>query len=67
MSSINHRAVIEVNEIGSTAAAVTIATADRILDEAPIPFIANQPFLFFIFHNQVETILFWGRMGRPVF
>jgi serpin B len=57
--------MIEVNERGTEAAAVTLATGDRIIEDPPIPFIANKPFMFFIYHIRAKSVLFWGRVTRP--
>jgi serine protease inhibitor len=65
VSAVHHRAVIEVNEHGTEAAAVTIGTGDRTIDELPVPFNVNKPFIFFIYHVKAETVLFWGRVTRP--
>lgn len=65
ISRILHRAAVEINEKGTEASAVTLGTADRIIDDPPIPFGCDKPFLFFIYHVKADTILFWGRVIRP--
>lgn len=65
ISSLLHRAVVEINEKGTEASAVTIGTGDRIFDDVPVPFACDKPFLFFIHHAKADTILFWGRVIRP--
>ena len=66
MSSVLHRATIEVNEQGTEAAALTLATGDRLLEDAPIPFNANKPFMFFVLNINAKAVMFWGRITRPV-
>ncbi|ODN03697.1 Serpin B9 [Orchesella cincta] len=63
ISNLLHRAVIEVNEKGTEASAVSFGAADRIIDD--IPFACDKPFSFFIYHVKANTILFWGRVTRP--
>jgi len=65
VSQLLHRAVVEINERGTEAAAVSLATGDRIIDDLPIPFVANRPFMFFIYHIRAKSVLFWGRVTRP--
>jgi len=66
VSSVLHKAVIEVNEEGAEAAAATAVI--MVLRMGPIaeePFIANRPFLFFIFDKETKVPLFAGRYVRP--
>jgi serpin B len=65
IKSILHRAVLDVNEKGTEAAAATIATGDRDLDGRPVLFAINRPFLFTIVQVKAKTVLFWGRVTRP--
>jgi len=61
-----HKSYVEVNEEGSTAAAVTslIGTrSGRPLDQTR--FLCNHPFLFFIFDNKSKNILFMGALHKP--
>lgn len=55
-----------MNEEGVTAAAVTVATGDRTLDERPVRFVVNRPFSFTVLSIKAKTILFFGRVTRPV-
>lgn len=69
MSSIIHKAKLEVDEEGTVAAA---ATSCSMLEESeedeivPLYFIANQPFLFLLEHSFSDTILFCAKINEPV-
>ena len=68
VSRIIHKAVIEVEEEGTEAAAVTAATfllgvPDRSL--TPV-FYADHPFVFLIRHRPSQSILFLGRVVDPI-
>lgn len=61
ISEVLHKAVIEVNEEGSEAAAATVV----VMEESFSPdlyFIAERPFLFMIADEQTGTILFLGKL-----
>lgn len=63
-----HRARIEVDEKGTTAAAATAqGVVGMSVRETPRIFIlhADRPFLFFIFERASGTILFMGRVVDP--
>ena len=66
IDEVIHKAVVEVDEAGTKAAAVTgvvmRATAFRP-DDAPVSFRCDQPFLLVIRSGQ--TILFLGRVADP--
>jgi serpin B len=66
ISSVTQKAVVQVNEVGTVAAAVTtigvIATA--ILSPT-YEFIADHPFLFVIQDQQAGTALFMGAVFNP--
>jgi serpin B len=63
LSSVLHRAFVEVNEDGTTAAAATV-THVRTKSERP-SFRADHPFLFLIRDNRSGSILFLGRLMDP--
>ncbi|XP_061594897.1 leukocyte elastase inhibitor-like isoform X2 [Cololabis saira] len=64
LSTVVHKAFVEVNEEGTEAAAATAGmVAFCMLREEH--FTADHPFLFFIQHNKTRTILFLGRFSSP--
>uniref|UniRef100_A0A3Q0RX91 Serpin family B member 1 n=1 Tax=Amphilophus citrinellus TaxID=61819 RepID=A0A3Q0RX91_AMPCI len=64
LSTVAHKAFVEVNEEGTEAAAATAGMiAFCMLREER--FTADHPFLFFIRHNQTKSILFLGRFSSP--
>ena len=69
ISNIFHKAVVEVNEKGTEAAAVTAArfvTRSRERTPPPVPIVrADHPFLFAIVDRYSDSILFFGRMADP--
>lgn len=61
-----HKAKIEVNEEGSTAAAATVLfsfRSSRPLE--PAQFYCDHPFLFFIYDHKSKAILFAGVYQGP--
>ncbi|NLP30338.1 MAG: serpin family protein [Clostridiales bacterium] len=62
ISRVLHKAVIEVNEEGSEAAAATVVEIRETAAMEPIRFIADRPFLFFISDDESGTILFMGKL-----
>lgn len=70
ISSVVHKAFIEIDEEGTEAAAATavIMTLESIsVYEPPQPkeFIADHPFLFYIIDDETQAILFMGRLMEP--
>jgi len=61
ISSVLHKAVIEVNEEGSEAAAATVAVVTTTAMIEPTTFIVNRPFMFIITDDESGTILFMGK------
>ncbi|MBI3295845.1 MAG: serpin family protein [Deltaproteobacteria bacterium] len=66
---IIHKAVIDTNESGSEAAAVTVvggARATSIQPELPFSFVADRPFYFEIGDKSTGTVLFNGVVNEPI-
>ncbi|KAF8788869.1 serine protease inhibitor 2.1-like [Argiope bruennichi] len=66
VSLMIHKAVLEVDEKGSEASAVTGVGIDaRRRPERQRIFWANHPFLFYIIDKESNTIIFAGRLSDP--
>jgi serpin B len=66
VSLLRQKAIIEVDEAGTRAAAVT--TADLAFGGAPaepVHFNANRPFMFLLVNNRTSAIIFIGRVVKP--
>ncbi|KAM9354860.1 protein Z-dependent protease inhibitor [Pholidichthys leucotaenia] len=63
VSEVLHKAVIEVDETGTTAAAAT--TVGITPHSLPRAFHINRPFFFFIYHEETNCLLFMGRVIDP--
>jgi serpin B len=62
ISRVLHKAVIEVNEKGSEAAAVTVVEMlESAVAEDPAMFVADRPFIFMITDDVHGDILFMGK------
>jgi len=66
VSNVLHRAVVEVNEDGTEAAAATAVVMMRSMpiDKPPV-FHADHPFIFFVQEKSTKSILFLGRLVKP--
>ncbi|XP_057697793.1 leukocyte elastase inhibitor-like [Corythoichthys intestinalis] len=64
LSTVAHKAFVEVNEEGTEAAAATAGMVAfcMLMEEH---FTADHPFLFYIRHNKSKSILFLGRFSSP--
>ena len=62
ISDVMHKAIIEVNEEGSEAAAATVVEVKCESVAEPITFIADRPFVFIINDDVTDTILFMGKV-----
>ena len=62
INRVLHKAVIEVNEEGSEAAAATVVEMKEVAARQPITFIADKPFMFIIADGTTGTILFMGKL-----
>ena len=66
VSGVYHKAVIEVNEKGSEAAAATgLLVAMNCLPLPPKELICDHPFMFIIRHIPTSSVLFLGRCTSP--
>ncbi|XP_047085139.1 putative serpin-Z8 [Lolium rigidum] len=70
LSDVVHKAVIEVNEEGTEAAAVTIASAPGGGGGRPRPpplvdFVADHPFAYFVVEEETGAIVFAGHVLDP--
>ncbi|XP_053101291.1 serpin B5 isoform X2 [Hemicordylus capensis] len=65
LSKVMHKAYLEVNEVGTEAAAATgavVSTRSLVSHEL---FMVDHPFLFLIKHNPTNTLLFLGKLCCP--
>ncbi|EDW42105.1 serine protease inhibitor 88Ea [Drosophila sechellia] len=66
IDEVQHLAKIKVDEVGSTAAAATILFVSRSARQPdPTKFNCNHPFVFLIYDEKVDTILFAGVYSNP--
>lgn len=68
ISEVKHKAIVEVNEEGTEAAAATsvgISRTSAIQTQQPFRFIADHPFLMAIRDQQTGGILFMGAVVEP--
>ena len=66
IGDVIHRAVIDVTEEGTEAAAATAITMMTTSAPAHIePFVVDQPFLFYVVDDATGAILFQGRISDP--
>ncbi len=70
ISSVVHKAFIEIDEEGTeaaeaTAVIMTIESVGPHTPPKPKEFIADHPFLFYIIDDETQSILFMGRLMEP--
>jgi serpin B len=63
VQSVIHKAIIAVDEKGTTASAATGVSVG--VTSLPPTLVVDRPFLFFIRHNPTGAILFQGRVVDP--
>ncbi|XP_047319984.1 serpin-ZX-like [Impatiens glandulifera] len=70
VSKIFHKSFVQVNEEGTVAAAASAACAIpvclRVIEDDPIDFVADHPFLFIIREDETGVILFIGQVFNPL-
>ncbi|KAF5203568.1 Serpin-z1c [Thalictrum thalictroides] len=70
VSTVHHKSRIEVNEIGTEAAACTLATMRKCCAVVKMPFhvdfVADHPFLFIIRDDISGMVLFMGNVVNPL-
>lgn len=68
LDDVVHKAVLEVNEEGTVAAAATAAIMmTRSLPPPPLKLTFNRPFLMLVLHQASATPLFLARLTHPTF
>lgn len=65
VSGIFQKSLIEVNEEGTEAAAVSAAVCGLCSFEYPIHFVADHPFLYLIREDTTGSLLFIGQLMNP--
>ena len=68
ISDVIHKAFVAVDEAGTEAAAATaviMRMKSMIIEEEPVDFTLDRPFIFFIRDVQTGSILFIGRVLNP--
>lgn len=65
VSAVEHKAVVEVNEEGTVAAAATgVVIVPYSLGPQPVEFKVDHPFLFFIRNTLTDDIFFMGQVNK---
>jgi serpin B len=66
LQEVVHKAMVDVNETGTEAAAATgVVVGITSLPPPPVVFRAEHPFLFFIRDTRTGVVLFLGRLNTP--
>ncbi|KAK8914006.1 Serpin-ZX [Platanthera zijinensis] len=65
VSSILHKADVEVDEEGTTASAATVLTVLPTCYTPPVDFVADHPFIFVVREDKTGAILFFGHVVNP--
>jgi serpin B len=65
ISAVLHKAYVDVNEVGTEAAAATAVVIGTTSAPPPAAFRADHPFLFLIRDDRTGSILFLGRLADP--
>ena len=69
ISAVIHKAVVDVNEEGTEAAAATAVMMQRtsviVRPDPPPQFRADRPFVYAILDRETKAVLFLGRLANP--
>jgi serpin B len=66
ISYVDHKAIVEVNEEGTEAAAVTVVgVGTTSVGPTPLSFVVNRPFFFEIRDDRSGSVLFMGKILSP--
>lgn len=68
VSNVYHKTFVEVNEVGTEAAAataITVQTKSLMISIDPVEFVCDHPFLFVLKEEVANAILFTGRITDP--
>jgi serpin B len=65
ITAVIHKAFVDVNEIGTEAAAATAIGVGTLSLPPPATFHADHPFIFLIRDHRTGSILFVGRVANP--
>jgi serpin B len=61
-----HQTYLDVNEVGTEAAAATVILMRLSMSPRSVDFYANRPFFFVIIHKPTGCLLFVGRITNPL-
>lgn len=62
VSKITHKSVIEINEEGTTASAITSVEIVPLTYRNKTEFIVNRPFAFYLVHEPSGLVIFYGKI-----
>ena len=65
IDSVIHKAVVEVNEVGTEAAAVTAVIMAESMAAFKFDFVVDRPFFFALRDDRTGTVLFMGAVYEP--
>jgi serpin B len=68
ISGVYHKATVEVDEVGTVAAAATAVCMQQCarMSPPPVDFVADRPFLFTIVEEVSGVVLFLGHVVNPL-
>ncbi|MEA3297171.1 MAG: serpin family protein, partial [candidate division Zixibacteria bacterium] len=68
ISKVKHKTFVDVNEEGTEAAAVTsVEMSETSMPQSPFIMRVDRPFVFVIWEEETNTIIFMGRVMEPVY